>query len=70
VWEEITIPSYETQARYGARDGEATPRFLDAKLFNVMVLMPYHKAQFEAHTGLSCSSFSGTGCRQKSSVHF
>jgi hypothetical protein len=53
VWEEITIPSYETQVRYGARDGEATPRFLDAKLFNEMVLMPYHEAQFKAHTGSS-----------------
>jgi hypothetical protein len=53
VWEDITIPSYATQARYGARAGQPNPRFLDAKLFNEMVLMPYHKAQFEAHTGPS-----------------
>jgi len=50
VWEDITIPSYATQARYGARAGQPNPRFLDAKLFNEMVLMPYHEAQFEAHT--------------------
>ncbi|MEO5630926.1 MAG: hypothetical protein ABIR69_03470 [Nitrospiraceae bacterium] len=53
MWEDITIPSYATQARYGARAGQPNPRFLDAKLFNEMVLMPYHEAQFEAHTGPS-----------------
>ena len=51
MWEEITISNYATQARYGARVGQPNPRFLDAKLFNEMMLMPYHEAQFEAHAG-------------------
>jgi uncharacterized protein YecE (DUF72 family) len=51
VWEEITIPSYATQAHYGARAGQPNPRFLDAKLFIEMVLMPYLEAQFEAYAG-------------------
>ncbi len=51
VWEEITIPSYAKQARYGSRAGQANPRFLDAKLFNELVLTPYRDAKFEAHTG-------------------
>lgn len=51
VWEEITIPSYAKQPRYGARAGKQNPRFLDAKLFNELVLTPYREAQFEPHTG-------------------
>jgi uncharacterized protein YecE (DUF72 family) len=51
VWEEITIPSYAKQARYGARAGQTNPRFLDAKLFNDLVLTPYREAKFEPHTG-------------------
>jgi uncharacterized protein YecE (DUF72 family) len=51
VWEEITIPSYAKQARYGARAGQTNPRFLDAKLFNELVLVPYREAKFEPHTG-------------------
>ena len=51
VWEEITIPSYAKQARYGARAGQPNPRFLDAKLFNEFVLAPYREAKFEPHTG-------------------
>ena len=51
VWEEITIPSYAKQARYGTRAGEPNPRFLDAKLFNELVLTPYHEAKFEPHAG-------------------
>ena len=51
VWEEITIPSYAKQARYGMRAGQANPRFLDAKLFNELVLTPYREAKFESHTG-------------------
>ena len=38
VWEEITIPSYAKQPRYGARAGQSNPRFLDANLFNELVL--------------------------------
>lgn len=51
VWEEITIPSYATQPRYGTRAGQPNPRFLDAKLFNELVLTPYRNAKFEPHTG-------------------
>jgi uncharacterized protein YecE (DUF72 family) len=51
VWEEITIPSYAKQARYGSRAGQPNPRFLDAKLFNDLVLTPYREAKFEAHMG-------------------
>jgi uncharacterized protein YecE (DUF72 family) len=51
VWEEITIPIYAKQARYGPRAGQPNPRFLDAKLFNELVLTPYREAQFEPHAG-------------------
>src|SRR5215831_18189012 len=40
VWEEITIPSYANQPRYGARAGEPNPRFLDAQTFKNLVLIP------------------------------
>jgi uncharacterized protein YecE (DUF72 family) len=51
VWEEITIPTYAKQPRYGSRAGQPNPRFLDAKLFNELVLTPYRDAQFGPHTG-------------------
>jgi uncharacterized protein YecE (DUF72 family) len=51
VWEEITIPTYARQARYGPRAGQPNPRFLDATLFKDLVLAPYMEAKFEAHTG-------------------
>jgi len=51
VWEEITIPTYAQQARYGVRAGQPNPRFLDAKLFNNLVLAPYREAKFEPHAG-------------------
>jgi len=51
VWEEITIPSYAKQPRYGARAGQPNPRFLDARLFKDFVLTPYREAKFEPHTG-------------------
>jgi len=51
VWEEITIPSYAKQPRYGPRAGQPNLRFLDAKLFNELVLTPYREARFEPHTG-------------------
>ncbi|MDH4371556.1 MAG: DUF72 domain-containing protein [Nitrospira sp.] len=51
VWEEITIPSYAKQARYGVKAGQPNPRFLDAKLFKDLVLTPYRDAKFEPHTG-------------------
>jgi uncharacterized protein YecE (DUF72 family) len=51
VWEEITIPSYANQPRYGSRAGQPNPWFLDSKLFNELVLTPYREAQFAPHTG-------------------
>jgi uncharacterized protein YecE (DUF72 family) len=51
VWEEVTIPSYAKQPRYGPRAGQANPRFLDAKLFNELVLKTYRDAGFAPHTG-------------------
>ena len=51
VWEEITIPRYATHARYGPRAGQSNPRFLDAQLFNEVVLTPYREAKFEPHAG-------------------
>ncbi|MBS0182072.1 MAG: DUF72 domain-containing protein [Nitrospira sp.] len=51
VWEELTIPQFAQQARYGVRAGQPNPRFLDAKVFNELVLSPYREAKFEPHTG-------------------
>ena len=51
VWEEITIPSYARQPRYGARAGQPNSRFLDAKLFDELVLTPYRQAEFQPHAG-------------------
>jgi len=51
VWEELTIPSYAKQARYGLKAGQPNPRFLDAQVFKDFVLMPYREAKFESHTG-------------------
>ena len=51
VWEEITIPSFSRQARYGLKAGQPNPRFLDAKLFNDLILTPYREARFEPHMG-------------------
>ncbi len=61
VWEEITIPSYAKQARYGTRAGQHNPRFLDAKLFNDLVLAPYREATFEPHTGAFLFEFQRHG---------
>ncbi|MDK2742558.1 MAG: DUF72 domain-containing protein [Nitrospira sp. BO4] len=51
VWEEITIPVYALQRRYGLEAGKPNPRFLNAKLFNELVLTPYREAKFESHLG-------------------
>ncbi len=51
VWEEITIPSYAKQTRYGTKAGQPNPRFLDAQLFKDLVLVPYREAHFGSHTG-------------------
>ena len=51
VWEEITIPTFAKHVRYGHKAGQPNPRFLDAALFNDLVLTPYREAKFEPHTG-------------------
>jgi uncharacterized protein YecE (DUF72 family) len=61
VWEEITIPSFAKHARYGTRAGQPNPRFLDAKLFEEMVLGPYREAKFEPHTGAFLFEFQRHG---------
>lgn len=69
VWEEITIPTYANQARYVPRTGQRNPQFLNAKLFNELILTPYREADSNPMPGLSYSSFSSKECRQGSSVH-
>lgn len=61
VWEDITIPTYAKQTRYGAKAGPANPRFLDAQLFNDLVLTPYREARFEPHTGPFLFEFQRNG---------
>src|SRR5262245_42409800 len=51
VWEELTIPHYAGHPRYGEKAGRSNDQFLDAKLFNELVLTPYREAKFEPHTG-------------------
>jgi uncharacterized protein YecE (DUF72 family) len=51
VWEEITIPRYANQARYGVRAGQPNPRFLDAQLFTDLFLTPFREAKFGQHAG-------------------
>ncbi len=51
VWEELTIPTYATHARYGVKAGQPNPRFLDPGAFLDFVLKPYRDANFLPHTG-------------------
>ncbi len=51
VWEEITVPMWAKQPRYGVKGGQPNSRFLDAKLFNELVLTLYRETKFEPHTG-------------------
>ncbi len=60
VWEEITIPRFAEQARYGQKAGQANPRFLDADLFNELVLAPYREV-FRDWTGPFIFEFQRTG---------
>ena len=64
VWEEITIPFYANQARYGVRAGQPNPRFLDATVFNDFILAPYREAKFEPHTGPFLFEFQRHGIRR------
>lgn len=61
VWEEITIPSFASHLRYGLKAGQTNPRFLDAKLFNELVLTPYREAKFEPHMGPFIFEFQRSG---------
>jgi uncharacterized protein YecE (DUF72 family) len=61
VWEDITVPSFARLARYGVKAGQPNPRFLDAKLFNELVLTPYREAKFEPHLGLFIFEFQQHG---------
>ncbi len=60
VWEEITIPRFASQPRYGAKAGRVNPRFLDADLFVEQVLAPYGQA-LRDHTGPFIFEFQRTG---------
>ena len=51
VWEEITILRFASHVRYGVKAGLPNPRFLDAKLFNELVLTPYREAKFQPNAG-------------------
>jgi uncharacterized protein YecE (DUF72 family) len=51
VWEELTIPTYAKHTRYGMKAGQANPNFLNAKIFDDLVLTPYREVKFEPHTG-------------------
>ncbi len=65
VWEEVTIPSYAKQARYGAKAGQPNPRFLDATVFNELVLAPYREVKFEPHAGPFIFEFQRHGMSSK-----
>ncbi len=51
VWAEITIPRYAKHVRYGVQAGQPNPRFLDARLFEELVLIPFRIAKFKPYTG-------------------
>ncbi len=51
VWEEITVPHFAKHVRYGHKAGHPNPRFLDATLFNELVLTPFRETKFESHMG-------------------
>lgn len=42
VWEDITVAAFADHPRHGTKAGKANPRFLDATLFEEMVLAPVH----------------------------
>ena len=50
VWEEITVPQWSKQARYGKKAGKENPHFLDAEVFKSQVLDVYAKS-FRDHCG-------------------
>jgi uncharacterized protein YecE (DUF72 family) len=64
VWEEITIPRYVGQERYGAKAGQTNPRFLDPTLFRDQILAPYEQV-FQEFTGPFIFEFQRTGIEPK-----
>jgi uncharacterized protein YecE (DUF72 family) len=51
VWEELTIPTFSKQPRYGVKAGQPNPRFLDASLFKDLVLTPVSRGELWPHIG-------------------
>ncbi len=51
VWEELMIPVYAKHPRYGHDARKINPHFLNAKLFNDLMLTSFRQAKFEPHTG-------------------
>lgn len=68
VWEDITIPQFARHARYGLKAGQSNPRFLDARLFNDLVLTPYREAKFEPYTGPFIFEFQRHGSQATNSA--
>jgi uncharacterized protein YecE (DUF72 family) len=68
VWEELTIPTFSSHPRYGAKAGQANPRFLDATLFKDLVLTPYREARYGPHTGPFLFEFQRHGMLAKDFV--
>ncbi len=60
VWEEITIPRFAGQARYGAKAGQDNPRFLDAGLFRDLLVASYAEV-FKPFSGPFILEFQRTG---------
>lgn len=50
VWEEMTVPKWGKQPRYGKKAGRENPHFLDAEKFKTEVLAVYEKS-FKEHAG-------------------
>ena len=51
VWEDITVPVFAQHPRYGLKAGRPNPHFLNAQLFNELVLAPFRAISFTDHTG-------------------
>ncbi len=62
VWEEITIPTYATHARYGIKAGQRNPNFLNADALIKLVLQPYGTHDSACTQGRSYSNFNATDC--------
>src|SRR5262245_20670405 len=69
VWEDLTIPTYARQPRYGLKAGQPNAQFLDAQAFKDLVLMPFREAKFEPHTTPTSSSFNDTARPKPNSAH-